>query len=612
MDDAAAGHDVPPLRSIGDHGIVGDLETVALVARDGTIDYLCWPSLDSPTVFADLLDGGGDGGAFAIRPELDDARVLQLYIPDTNVLMTRWMAEAGSAELVDLMPHPDARVHPDRTARCLIRRVTVTRGTVTFAAACAPRFDYAREVPEASAVEDGVRFVGRDLAMTLCASVPLTCGAGGATAAFTLSAGESAWFMLGDDGLACSDGDTITAEIAATITAWRGWLGKATYRGRWREQVLRSALALKLLTSARHGSIAAAATFSLPEATGAGRNWDYRATWIRDASFTVYAFMRLGFIDEAEHFRAWAGQRVMAADGEHPIRIMYALDGSEAQDEQELAHLAGYAGSRPVRIGNGAHGQSQLDVFGELLDSTYLSNKYGAAISHDGWLHLCGIVAYVQAHWQEADAGIWEMRSSPRHFLHSRVMCWVAMDRAIRLAQKRSLPAPLVEWSACRDAIVRDIWDNFRHPEHGYFVQERGGTALDAALLMMPLVRFVSATDPVWLKTLDAIGAELRDDGLVYRYRNADGLEGGEGAFTTCTFWYAECSARAGRLDEAQLMLAKGMAYANALGLFSEEVDRRGEPLGNFPQALTHLAFISAAYFTDRRLDPADRPNWQP
>lgn len=601
---------VPPRRSIGEHGIVGDMETAALVAGDGTIDYLCWPSLDSPTVFADLLDD--KGGVFAVVPALADPRIMQLYIPDTNILLTRWMAEQGSAEMVDLMPHPDARTHPDRDARCLIRRITVTRGTIDFTVTCAPRFDYARDVPAASRCDDGIRFAGRDLVMRLFASVPVACDGGDATATFTLAAGESAWFVLGGDTLARPDDTAIVAGIAATTAAWRHWLSKADYSGRWREQVLRSALALKLLTSARHGSIAAAATFALPEATGEGRNWDYRATWIRDASFTVYAFMRLGFIDEAEHFREWAGRRVMAADPDHPVRIMYALDGSEARDEQELDHLAGYAGSRPVRIGNAAHAQSQLDIFGELLDSVYLSNKYGAAISHEGWEHIRGIVAYVIAHWDEADAGIWEMRGEPRHFLHSRVMCWVAIDRAMRLATQRSLPAPLVEWAACRDAIVADVWANFRHPEHGYFVQDRGGTQLDAALLMMPLVRFVSATDPVWLKTLDAIDAQLRDDGLVYRYCNADGLEGGEGAFTTCTFWYAECLARAGRLDEAQIILAKGMAYANPLGLFSEEVDLRGLPLGNFPQALTHLAFISAAYFIDRRLDPGYRPNWQP
>jgi len=602
---------VEPLRTIGDHGIIGNLETAALVARDATIDYLCWPALDSPTIFADLLDSG-KGGAFTLEPELDQPNSLQLYVPDTNVLLTRWMSDAGSAEVVDLMPHPDARVRSDRTARCLIRRVTVTKGTVAFTARCAPRFNYAQEEPEATEIKRGVCFSGQELTLRLFASVRLDREPGAASARFTLAEGESCWFVLGDDTLECPDDATITEEIDATTRAWRSWLARATYKGRWREQVLRSALALKLLTSARHGSIAAAATFSLPEATAAGRNWDYRATWIRDASFTVYAFMRLGFTEEAEHFRRWAGERVLAADRDHPIRIMYALDGSEAADERELPHLGGYADSRPVRIGNAAHAQSQLDIFGELLDSVYLSNKYGAAISHDGWQHVRGVVDYVIGHWQEPDAGIWEMRSQPRHFLHSRVMCWVALDRAIRLAKKRSLPAPLLAWAETRDALVSDIWSNFRHPEHGYFVQERGGTELDAALLMMPLVRFVSSTDPVWLKTLDAIGEQLRDDGLIYRYRNADGLEGGDGAFTTCTFWYAECLARAGRLDEARMMLAKGMAYANPLGLFSEELDARGTPLGNFPQGLTHLAFISAAFFLDRCLDPAYRPNWQP
>ena len=604
---------VEPLRAIGDHGIIGDLETAALVARDATIDYLCWPSLDSPTIFAELLDAE-TGGAFSLHPLLDTPERLQLYVPDTNVLLTRWMAEDGSAEVTDLLPLPDARVHPDRAARCLIRRVTVTRGAIRFRMRCAPRFDYAREVPGVVPVDaGGIRFAGRDLALRLFASVPLSNDdAGAACAEVLLEEGRSAWFVLGEDTLARPDDATIAAEIAATSDAWRRWSGRSSYRGRWREAMTRSALALKLLTSARHGSIAAAATFGLPEATGAGRNWDYRATWIRDASFTVYAFLRLGFVDEAEHFNRWAAKRVMAASPDHPIRIMYAIDGSEAADERELPHLAGYAGSRPVRTGNAAHAQSQLDIFGELLDSVYLSNKYGRAISHEGWRHVRGIIDYVMAHWREADAGIWEMRGTPRHFLHSRLMCWVALDRAIRLAHKRSLPAPLVAWAECRDAIVDDIWTNFRHPDHGYFVQERGGRALDAALLMMPLVRFVSSTDPVWLTTLDAIGEHLRDDGLVYRYRNADGLEGGEGAFTTCTFWYAECLARAGRTDEAQMMLAKGMAYANGLGLFSEEVDRRGRPLGNFPQALTHLAFVSAAYFIDRTLDPTYRPHWEP
>lgn len=602
---------VKAYRTIGDHGIIGNLETAALVARDGTIDYLCWPALDSPTIFADLLDGDR-GGAFEIVPELDDARHLQLYVPDTNVLLTRWMASQGSAEVVDVMPYPAQTDQANEEARMLIRRLTVTSGTVTFSVRCSPRFDYARDMPRVTEIDGGVRFTGQDLSLRLYASTAMEMQQDGISAHFGLSKGESVWFILGDDTMAPPDDAAVTTRIAATTQAWREWASQSTYRGRWREQVQRSALALKLLTSAQHGSIAAAATFSLPEAKGGERNWDYRATWIRDASFTVYAFMRLGFTEEARDFYRWVSRRVMTTGQESPLRIMYALDGGPADAERELDHLSGYADSRPVRIGNAAGEQKQLDIFGDLLDSAYLSNKYGSAIHHEGWQHVCGLVDYVIEHWNEPDAGIWEMRAAPRHFLHSRVMCWVALDRAIRLARKRSLPAPLVAWAEARDAIVADVWTNFRHPEHGYFVQERGGTALDASLLMLPLVRFVSSTDPVWLKTLTAIEEQLCDDGLVYRYRSGDGLAGKEGAFTTCTFWYAECLARAGRLDDAQMILAKGLAYANPLGLFAEETDERGLPLGNYPQALTHLAFISAAYFLDRRLDPSYKPTWQP
>lgn len=600
-----------PGRSIGEHGIVGNLETAALVALDGTVDYLCWPALDSPTIFAALLDPES-GGAFTLSPDLPGARIVQFYVPDTNVLVTRWMHEAGSVELLDLMPFPSTLgQEPDPARRLLLRQVTVTRGEVSVFLRCAPRFDYARVTPQAQAHGDAVVFRGADLSLRLSSSLPLRAGLGEATAQVALRAGESAWFVLAGSEAPVPEEPVIAALVDDTVRAWRRWAAASTYQGRWREQVMRSALALKLLTSARHGSIAAAATFGLPEADGAGRNWDYRATWIRDASFTIYAFMRLGHVEEAEQFRHWAAQRVMGASPSDPIRIMYALDGSEAGEEHELPHLAGYAGSRPVRIGNDARRQVQLDIFGELLDSLYLSNKYGAAISHDGWRHVSGMVEYILAHWEEPDAGIWEVRDAPQHFLHSRLMCWVALDRAVRLAHKRSLPAPLVRWAEGRDQIAADIWGRFRHPEHGHFVRTRDGTDLDAALLMMPLVRFVSATDPVWLKTLDAIGATLGDDGMIFRYRTPDGLDGQEGAFTTCTFWYVECLARANRLDEARLMMEKGLCYANHVGLFAEELDCRARPLGNFPQALTHLAFISAAHFLDRKL--SGRINtWQP
>jgi GH15 family glucan-1,4-alpha-glucosidase len=512
-------------------------------------------------------------------------------------------------ELTDFMPHPDAEA---RVPRSVIRRIRVPRGTVRIRVSCRPRLDYATSVPEASAYGDTVVFHDGAYSLRLGASVPLLIGEGETHAEFELQPGDEAWFVLCDEEHDPLDIAECKAALEATAEAWRRWTRRSTYRGRWRERVDRSALVLKLLTSHEHGSIAAAATFGLPEATGAGRNWDYRATWIRDASFTVYAFMRLGYVEEAEHFRRWSEARIMALGEGAALRIMYAIDGDEALEESTLDHLAGYAGSRPVRIGNGARTQTQLDIFGELMDSIYLSNKYGAAISHAEWDQVKDMVDYVRAHWRDADEGIWEIRDEPRHFLHSRLMCWVALDRAARLASKRSLAAPVVEWAYERDRIAEDIWANFRHPEHGYFVQSQGGSDLDASLLMMPLVRFVSATDPVWLKTLDAIRDHLTDDGLVFRYRNADGLEGGEGAFTTCTFWYVECLARAGRLHEAREIMARGVLYGNHLGLFSEELSLRGDALGNFPQALTHLAFISAAYYLDRQLSHPEGQIWQP
>ena len=592
------------VRTIGEHGIIGDLNTAALVAIDGTVDYMCWPNLDSPTIFAGLLDAG-EGGVFELRPEFAGARTLQLYLPDTNVLVTRWLCEQGSAEVIDLMPHPDAA---SISAAALVRRARVTRGTVRFTLRCRPRFAYARVTPAVRAAADGIVFEAQGSAtLRLSGPVAFQTSPGEAAARFELESGAEATFLLMDVTAELPSGEAVERAIDDTVLTWRTWAKASTYRGRWQESVTRSAL----LTSQRHGSIAAAATFGLPEAVGEGRNWDYRATWIRDASFTVYAFMRLGYVAEAESFRTWLAKRVEGAHGGR-LRIMYALDGSEAPDETALTELAGYLGSKPVRIGNAAREQTQLDIYGELMDSVYLSNKYGSATSREGWLALCSIVELVGNTWNSKDAGIWEFRDRQRHLLHSRLMCWVALDRAIRLANKRSLPAPLARWIAERDRISADIWTNFRHPERGYFVQEKDGTELDAALLMMPLVRFVSATDPVWLATLEAIGASLSHDGLIYRYNSSDGVGGEEGAFTTCTFWYVECLARAGRVHEAHLLMNKALQYANHLGLFSEELDRLGRPLGNFPQALTHLALISAAHFLNKLLEHPGGGEWQP
>lgn len=593
------------------HGVVGDQGTAALVAEDGTVDFLCWPGFDGPSVFAALLDPER-GGAWSIAPALDGGRRRQMYLPDTNVLLTRFAAPGGVGEITDFMPFPE----PDGTPR-LVRRVRAARGEVRFALRCAPRLDYARSKTRAEeAAGNAVVFGGDDgPALRLWGTVPLAAATGpdggAAVAEFTLRVGECADFVLGDAAEAPDQPDP-EALFQACVAHWHGWAAHSNYKGRWREAVTRSALALKLLTSRRHGSVVAAVTFGLPEAPGGGRNWDYRATWIRDASFTVYALMRLGFADEANAFMRWVGARAKGCGPDGSIQIMYGVDGHEQLEEAELPHLRGYGGAVPVRTGNAAFGQVQLDIYGELLDAVYLANKYGEAIGYEGWRYVIRTVDYVCDHWRDPDQGIWEMRGPARHWLHSRVMCWVAVDRAMRLAQKRSLPAPLVRWHAVRDEIHGSVWDEFWDAERGHFVAARGGTHLDGAMLLLPLVRFVSATDPRWLATLDAIGRELAEDALVFRYRADDGLDGQEGAFTACSFWYAECLARAGRLAEARLVFERMLGHANHLGLFSEEIGPSGEQLGNTPQALTHLALISAAFYLDRELSGTGGGTWRP
>jgi GH15 family glucan-1,4-alpha-glucosidase len=596
-------------RQIADHGVIGDLATLALIAKDGAIDFMCWPDFDSPTIFAGLLDPER-GGLFEIVPDIPDARVVQHYLPDTNVLVTRWMGENASAELTDFMAVKEGH---STTATTLARRLKVTRGTVSVTIRCAPRFDYAREqaVPEID--QGSAIWRPRNCAgIRLTSTVPLKVAHGDIDATACMRAGETADLLLAshdDDEIAISD---IQSFEEATIRYWQDWAAQSSYRGRWREMVTRSALTLKLMTSRRYGSIIAAGTFGLPEVPGGVRNWDYRATWIRDASFTVYALMRLGYQQEALDFTSWIGKRATRCEASGKLDIMYSVDGGRVPDEVDLDHLRGYGGARPVRIGNGAATQVQLDIYGELMDAVYLSNKYGHAISHDSWNGVRDVINYVCDHWEEPDAGIWEMRREPQHFLHSRLMCWVAVDRAIRLASKRSLAAPFGRWVEVRNCIYEDIWANFWNKEKGHFVQTKGGETLDASLLLMPLVRFVSATDPRWLATLDAIGKTLADDGLVYRYKSADGLSGEEGSFSACSFWYAECLARAGDLRKARRVFEAILNYANHLGLYAEEFDPRGQLLGNFPQAFTHLALISAAFYLDRELGGKSPQQWRP
>ncbi|HEV3350751.1 MAG TPA: glycoside hydrolase family 15 protein [Methylomirabilota bacterium] len=597
---------------LGEYGVIGDLHTVALVSMDASIDFLCLPSFDSPSVFAALLDAER-GGRFQIAPVLERATRKQLYLPDTNVLLTRFLHAEGVAEVSDFMPVEDAG-----QAHNLVRRAKTVRGELRFRMRCDPRFDYARSSHTAELRSDTeVLFVGpagaEELALRLRSSVPMRLDQGAATAEFTLGADKSAWFVLEvvlpQQPSPSAQPDYESDAFKRTVNFWRRWVARSTYGGRWREMVNRSALTLKLLTSRAHGSIVAAPTFGLPEAIGGERNWDYRYTWIRDSSFTLYGLMRLGYTQEAAAFMQWIMARVQELKPDGSLQIMYGLDGRHDLPEETLPHLEGYMGSRPVRIGNAAHVHLQLDIYGELLDSVYLYDKYGSPIPHDGWMNVIRLVDWVAAHWREKDESIWEVRGGRQEFLYSRVMCWVAIDRAIRLANKRSFPAPLSRWYEVRDTIYRDIYDRFWDASRRAFVQHPGASTLDASSLLMPLVRFISPTDPRWVSTLRAIERELVTDSLVYRYRLddrfSDGLTGQEGTFSMCSFWYVECLSRLGDLPKARFFFEKMLGYANHLGLYGEELGPQADHLGNFPQAFTHLALISAAYDLDRRLSAA-------
>lgn len=596
---------------IEDYGIIGDLHTVALVGKHGSIDFMCFPEFDSPTVFAALLDHE-KGGRFSIAPAFACARQRQLYLPDSNILLTRFLADEGVGEVSDYMVVEDS---PESHWHDLVRRAKAVRGEVRFRLLCQPRFDYGRRAHTVEAREGEVLFQprGADLpGLRLRLGVPHRVEDGAVVAEFTLRAGESATFVLEeartDRPSPFADPAHAARSFKQTLNFWREWVARSSYRGRWREMVNRSALTLKLLTSRRHGSLVAAPTFGLPEWIGGPRNWDYRFTWIRDASFTLYALIRLGYTAEAAAFMGWIEARCEELGPDGSLQVLYGLDGRHGLEEVELAHLEGYRGSAPVRIGNGAAAQLQLDIYGELMDSVYLFDKYGDPISHALWANLVRLIEWVTRHGQQPDEGIWEVRGGRREFLYSRLMCWVALDRGIRLATKRSLPAPLERWTRVRDAFHAEIHASFWDERRGCFVQHKGSTTLDAATLLMPLVKFISPKDPRWLSTLRAIEEDLVQDSLVHRYRigevSPDGLAGREGTFTMCSFWFVECVARSGDLQKARFLFEKMLGYASPLGLYSEELGPSGEHLGNFPQAFTHLGLISAAYALDRGLDP--------
>ncbi len=598
---------------IEDHGVIGNLATVALVATDGSIDFACYPRFDSPSIFAALLDAER-GGIFRLAPDGHTLQVKQTYLPDTNVLMTRFYTEHGIGEITDFMPLAD---DGDPSRFRIVRNLRTIKGEVRFRLRCAPRFDYGR-VGHGLEIGGGqARFAAADgsARLRLLTGTAIRRDGDDAACEILLRAGQTTNIILetDDDGTPAAHhaGDF---GLADTIAYWRAWCLRSTYRGRWREMVMRSALTMKLLMSKEHGSLVAAATFGLPEVSGGERNWDYRYTWIRDAAFTVYAFMRLGYVEEASVFVDWMMARCTGQHGDGSMQIMYGIDGRTDLQTSDLPHLRGHQDSRPVTIGNKAFEQVQLDIYGALLDSVYAANEYGALSSLDDWTKLVATVDHVCKNWSKPDGGIWEFRGSKSHFLYSRLMCWVALDRAIRLATKRALPAPLEIWAKNRDAIRADIMANFWDAEQNAFVQSRGASALDGSTFLLTNMHFLGPRDPRWLSTLKAIEEQLVEPPFVYRYRAEqvpqDTMRGTEGAFLACSFWYVEALTLGGQLDKARLVFERLLASANHLGLYAEEFGDAGSQLGNFPQALTHLTLISAAVILDRALNGEQPKNW--
>ena len=597
---------------IEDYGVIGDLLTVALVGLNGSIDWYCLPHFDSPSIFGAILDHK-KGGYFKIAPTIPVTHK-QMYFPDTNVLQTRFLSPAGVGEVTDFMP-VELHVHElqDKPEfHQIYRRVKVVRGEMAFRMECFPAFNYARDSHKTHLRSEGALFTSSSMAVALHSPVPLKTVNSGVVAEFKLKAGEAITFVLkqaeeADDGeltQACGDG---RAAFDQTVEFWRNWIGHTQYKGRWREMVNRSALTLKMLTYAPTGAIVAAPTAGLPEFIAGVRNWDYRYMWIRDASFTVYAFLRLGFTKEAAQFMKFVHARIQEIEPDGRLQIIYGINGKHDLDEKVLSHLEGYRGSKPVTIGNAAHKQLQLDIYGELIDSVYLYNKYGAPISYELWNNITRLLDYVCENWRLKDEGIWEVRSEQKHFVYSKVMCWVALDRGLRLAQQRSFPADWHKWRENRDLIFREVMEKGWNDKKQSFVQHYDTDQLDAANLIMPLVKFISPTDPRMLSTLERSSQELVSDTLVHRYvigeKPEDGIAGKEGTFSMCTFWYAEALARAGKVHEARYVFETMLTYANHLGLYSEQIGQSGESLGNIPQAFTHLGLISAAFNLDRIMD---------
>ena len=585
------------MNRIGDYALIGDCHSAALVGKDGSIDWACFPRFDSPAVFSKILDEA-EGGAFAITPA-GVRSVSRTYIDGTNVLVTTFECEGGRFELTDCMPVERAEPPAIRAHHSIMRRARCLKGAVEVAVNIDPRFEYGSFCPRFRASsEHSVEIVGGADALYVQSTRPITARHDSIETTWSLRAGEEAWIdavwrvsyqAKVQHGNALRYRVEGARRLDATIAFWRAWLAGCIYEGEHQAAVHRSALALKALTYAPSGAIIAAPTTSLPETIGGGRNWDYRYTWIRDATLTLTSLFALGFMEEAMAFKEWL-ERTGAGRPED-LQIMYGVGGERSLPEVELGHLCGHRESAPVRIGNGAVKQLQLDAYGQILEAAYLFGRAGGELTESNWAFLAGLADIVCDRWQHPDQGIWEIRDTPRHFVHSKLNCWIALDRASKIARAAGLDAPLERWEAQRDDLRAYLLE--QAAPDGWFHQAVGNPVPDASTLLVPASGLIASNDPLVSGTIDTVRRSLEREGLLYRYLSPDGLAGDEGAFLLCSFWLADVLIHAGRIDEAEGVIDRLLGLANDVGLLAEEADpSTGEALGNFPQAFSHMAAV--------------------
>lgn len=596
-----------PYPPISDYAMISDCHSAALVSCDGSIDWCAFHRFDARPVFARILDWR-KGGHFQIVPygEYESSR---RYLPATNVLETTFRTQSGVIRVTDCIPmrvDEGPKTLGAHATHQLIRLVRCDEGRVTVTMDCAPRFDFGLTVPrlELHSNTEGIVFGGSD-ALTIQAGVPLEQkDLSGCVSTFDLEAGGTTWVTIRHDvphyvRLEPVDETKLTKQLEETVRFWEEWCAKSTYEGPYEAEVQRSALVLKGLTNAPSGAIVAAATTSLPEAIGGPRNWDYRYTWLRDSALHLYALFGLGYTQEAEDFMGWV--RRTSAGMAEDLQTMYGVGGERFLPEIELNELEGYRGSAPVRIGNAAAKQLQLDIYGELLDTAWLYYKNGGVIDETFWYFLRDAIDVVERRWSEPDEGMWEVRGGRIHFVSSKFMCWVAVDRAIKLAQRAGLPCDHDRWVGLRRQIRKSVEENGVNPKTGALRRSYGSEEVDASNLLAPMVGFLRPDDPRVKANLEEIAATLTKNGLVYRYKTDDGLPTDEGAFVICSFWLVDNFAMAGELDRATELFEQLLSYSNDCGLLAEQVDpETGEQLGNFPQAFSHLGLIGAAMNLDK------------